>query len=349
MDRVINVAVNGEFARKNGKNAGVQGEANVCTLHITFDESWAGYGKRIVWRDTQGENPVAVILYNSIKDLAEGADPLAFDTDIPMEPLALPGWCSFTIEGYQEEEDGTRRVAMSVSDRLEVKPSDSYYSPAEPTPNQALQLQQEIEDIIPQVTEIVEATQESLDQARETLERAETALNVWEVWNISRMYQPLHKVFRNGSSYICKLANRGVDPEADVAGTVEGLYWLMIASKGDKGEQGPEGPQGMTGKDGAQGPRGEQGIQGPQGLQGPQGPQGVQGEKGDTGATGPQGIQGPVGPEGPAGINGVVLEVSGEIAFGVSEDGILQVYYTGDDPSYYIDEDGHLCVDIEED
>ena len=36
MDRTINVTVTGEFVRKDSKNAGVQGEANVTGLHLSL-------------------------------------------------------------------------------------------------------------------------------------------------------------------------------------------------------------------------------------------------------------------------------------------------------------------------
>lgn len=136
MERTINIDINGQFVRKDNKNAGVMGEGNVATLYITCDDSWRGYGKRIVWRDVNGENPVSVILFET--DSAP-ADPLIYDTTIPAEPMALPGWCSFTIEGYNEV-DGFHKVAMSVSDHLYVEQSDSYYKPAEPTPSQTQQI-----------------------------------------------------------------------------------------------------------------------------------------------------------------------------------------------------------------
>ena len=138
MARIINVEINGQFVKKDSKNAGVMGEGNVTTLHMTFDESWSGYGMRIVWRDANGENPVSVVLLEP-GTVAEGENPIAFDTDIPAEPLALPGWCSFTVEGYKEE-DGVHKVSLSVSDHLFVEQSDSYYKPAEPTPSEAQQI-----------------------------------------------------------------------------------------------------------------------------------------------------------------------------------------------------------------
>lgn len=242
--RTIEVTITGEFISKDTKNAGVQGEGNVTSLHIVMDETWKDYGKRIVWRDALGENPVAVILYNEIDDLLAGVNPLEFDTTIPSEPLALAGWCSFTIEGYFSDEPGS--VAYSVTDHLLVKPNEQLYQPAEPTAGQALQLQAEIEKIIPQVTALVEG-------AMGSLEDTEREMSVWEPWDREREYQPLNKVAWQGRSFICVYPHRGVDPLADTAPSGVGLFWLLIADKGDRGEQGlqgvtgPPGPQGVAG------------------------------------------------------------------------------------------------------
>lgn len=312
MDRIINVAVNGNFVRKDSKNAGVQGEANVTTLHIVLSDDWEEFSKRIIWRDAQGENPVSVLLFNSVEDLVKKKDPLVFDTPIPAEPLALHGWCSFTIEGFRDS--NPTAVSISVSDNLMVQVNDAYNAPAEPTPSQAQQLQTQIDTIVPQVSELV-------GNAIEALEQAEEAVKVWEVWDSEKKYLPLQKVSRLGSSYICVAANVGVDPALDVAGeNGQGDCWLLIASKGDKGDQGAEGPEGLQGIQGLQGQRGEQGERGPQGVQ---------------------------GPPGPRGIDGVSVQTAGMVSFRVTEDGHLMCAYTGDErPDYYINKEGHLCLKI---
>lgn len=389
MDRTINVTVNGEFVRKDSKNAGVQGEGNVTFLHIQLSAEWESFSKRIVWRNALGENPTAILLFNPVSDLLEGKDPLIFDTYIPSEPLAVPGWCSFTIEGFRDSDPSA--VTITLTDYLAVKPNDAYNAPAEPTPTQAQQLQLQIDGIVPQVTESVQAAISALNQAEEDIK-------VWEIWSSATKYMPLQKVSRLGSSYICTAACIGVDPVLDAGDGVQGVCWQLIAAKGDRGEQGPAGPQGNNGPAGAvgapgvagpQGERGEQGIQGlrgergergvqgeigpvgPQGsigLQGLQGIQGEQGKQGDTGPRGPQGIQGPQGaigltgpqgmegptgpagprgPEGPRGIDGVAVATSGMVAFNVTADGILQCSYTGNEqPNYYINAEGHLCLDM---
>ena len=103
MERIIEVKINGQFSSKSSKCAGVRGEGNVTSLRITFDQSWQGYGKRIIWRNAKGLNPVAVIL-----DTQSLIDPensqLGYITYIPPEPLEFAGWCSFTVEGYSEDE-----------------------------------------------------------------------------------------------------------------------------------------------------------------------------------------------------------------------------------------------------
>lgn len=142
--RTIHVTIKGMFVQKDSKNGGVQGEGNATQLHVTFDETWQGYGKRIIWRDAQGENPVSVVLIAAADAAAAGtADTLTYDTPIPAEALALPGWCSFTAEGFQDADDGGGTPAsavFSVRDVLQVMENDSTYSPAEPTPSEAQQI-----------------------------------------------------------------------------------------------------------------------------------------------------------------------------------------------------------------
>lgn len=155
--RTINVEVNGEFIRKDSKNGGVQGEGNATTLHIVFDSTWDGYGKRVIFRDAQGENPVAVPLTKTVQQMVD--DPAnEYDAVIPSEALALPGWLSFTIDGYKEGETGTEpdtkepgEIALTVRDFLKVYENDTAYKPSEPTPSQAQQIMSAVEKIVPDV------------------------------------------------------------------------------------------------------------------------------------------------------------------------------------------------------
>ena len=146
MERQIEVRINGSFADMSHKLAGVQGEGNVTRMRIIFDESWRGFGKRIVWRNALGLDQVSVILG---ADQRDGND-LTYAIMIPPEPLKEPGWCSFVIEGCTEDGGGTASVAVTASGRLEVKPGE-YGAPAEPTAPEALQLQHEIDGLLESV------------------------------------------------------------------------------------------------------------------------------------------------------------------------------------------------------
>lgn len=261
--RIINVTVTGEYVSKDNKNAGVVGEANVTSLNIALDETWTGFGKRIIWLDAEGQNPVAVVLYNTLEEILNGTDELHLVTHIPSEPLAKAGWCSFVIEGFQL--DGTEKVAYTATDKLQVKPNDKTYTPAEPTASQTLQLQKEIDNILPSVVE-------AIGTATENLENAQAAISVWGVWDSSTRYEPLNKCVRYGNSYICTATNINVDPSVDVGTGVEGTYWMLIAAKGDRGGQGNPGLTGLQGVDGVQGNEGEQGNPGENGRQGDTGP-----------------------------------------------------------------------------
>lgn len=322
MDRIINVKVDGEFVKKDSKNAGVQGEGNAAKLHITLSQDWKDYSKRIIWRNALGEHPTAVLLYKSVADLVvtqaeEGGgtetDSLVFDTPIPSEALTEAGWCSFTIEGFEDSEP--TKVHITVTDHLLVKPNDSYNAPAEPTPTQAQQLQTQIDKITEDTAAIV---QEAVD----ALEDAEQDMKVWEPWDDTKTYRPHNKVYRLGSSYICKQTNIDIDPwvDVDAQDRIEGQYWMKIVQKGDRGEKGIDGAKGDPGPQGIQGIQGEQGIPGPQGIR---------------------------GPAGPRGIDGVVVEAGGQIGFSVNAAGHLLVTYSGDTaPAYSLGEDGHLYLEV---
>lgn len=135
--RTIEVRITGMFVHKDDKNAGVQGEGNATQLHITFDATWDGYGKRLIWRNAQGQDPVSLVLAQPEED----TQVRAYTTPIPAEALKLPGWCSFTVEGYRSGAEGEAdSAALTVRDYLQVMENDSYYSPAQPTPTEAQQI-----------------------------------------------------------------------------------------------------------------------------------------------------------------------------------------------------------------
>lgn len=168
--RELRFEVVGEFVQRSGKVAGVQGEGNATTLYLTFDESWDGYSKRLIWRDARGENPTAILLVPDLLTNAGEGDTRSYAHPIPSEPLAVAGWCSVTIEGYKEDEPN--RVAYTVTERLEVKERSGHGSPAEPTPSQAQQLQQGMDKVLGQIVSDANDARQAATTATEQAELA---------------------------------------------------------------------------------------------------------------------------------------------------------------------------------
>lgn len=168
MKRIIEVKVSEDYLTKDGDQAGTQYEANVTTLRITFDESWDGFAKKVLFWDAKGENPVRRIL---TVDMLENVDVdlRVYLCPIPGEALTEAGWCEFVVEGYA---DGKRQ--RTVADKLKVRPaphSDTETEPIDPTPSQAEQLQVQMDAILVEIQRAIHAA----DAADAAMARAESA------------------------------------------------------------------------------------------------------------------------------------------------------------------------------
>lgn len=150
MDRIIEVRVAGNHITKDNNRGGVQGEANVTKLRLTFDPGWDGYAKTVTFWNALHQNPVKRTL---ALDLLENmtASTRVYLCPIPGEALTVNGTMAFTIDGYL---DGVRQ--RTVGAELEVEESlvsDNAGDPADPTPSQAEQLQAQMEGLLPDMQE----------------------------------------------------------------------------------------------------------------------------------------------------------------------------------------------------
>ncbi len=251
----ITITVKGQFITKSSKNAGASGSNNTCNLKFVFDESWQGYGKRVLWRDSKGENLTSIILVPDILGKQE------YSSYVPGNVTASPGWCSFTVEGYYESDP--EKVHKSVKDSLFIDFSETSDEITPITPNEAMQLQAEFEALMPKVKEFLEET-------KNTITSYCNENRVWESYSDEKLYREGNKVTFNGSSYLCIKECLAVSPENDE-------YWFMIAGRGERGQKGNQGPQGIEGLRGEQGQRGEKGDKGDKGEKGEKGDNGING------------------------------------------------------------------------
>lgn len=296
---IINVEVNEQFITKSSKNAGAVGSGNSVKMEITFDESWIGFGKRIIWRDSKNETPTSVLLTPSIENN------LIYETFIPPEATRYEGWCSFTIEGYYE--NLPLKVLKSVRDVLFVEKSEGG-GICVPTQSEVMQLQSEIEGIIPKVSELFLDTKNDLKELGNNL-------SYWGEYSDIEFYKINQKVAYKGASYVCISPCVGVSPENE-------SYWMMIA---DRGIQGSRGLQGI------------QGIQGIKGDKGDKGDKGEPGEKGEKGDKGERGIGGTVVPAN--GFYSFNVDENGDLWVNYPDN--------SNAPDIKINDSGELTIDIE--
>lgn len=311
MPRTINVTVSGQFVKKDSKNAGVMGEGNVTSFRVTFDDSWSGYGKRIVWRNANGGNPISVVLF----DPSSGQETaISYVTKIPAEPLEFPGWCSFTLEGYKDE-DGEHSVSFSVSDHLLVEESDGYNKPAEPTPSLAQQVMEEL-------GKTEEVTRQNVTESKSWAVGG-TGFREGEDSDNSRYYSNLSQERSNESAESARESSEYAESSKESRDESE-KFANESQQHAEESNRAKQSILNMSVSAETVSPFDE-----------------ARAEKGTSGDR--LAIKFYI----PQGYSGATVEASGLYGFHVDEDGYLVLSYTGDNPpAFRIDENGNLIYTI---
>lgn len=156
IDRRIEVKVSGAYLDKDNRNAGVQYESNVTELRIEFDEGWDNYAKTVTFWNALMANPVKRTLTT---DLLEDGSTSVYLVPIPGEALTEAGEMTFVIDGYV---DGKRKRSVSTTLWVSEAPyAEDAAEPSDPTPSQAEQLQEQVDDIIATIAEAKTARDEA--------------------------------------------------------------------------------------------------------------------------------------------------------------------------------------------
>ena len=147
MDRIVEVKVSGSHVWKDSQYAGTQGEANITSLRIEFDEGWDGFTKTITWWDAKGENPTArVLTAAALEDIK--ASTRIYLTPVVPEALAIWGQCMFAIDGYI---NGKRQKSAYTFMVVRPRGNGEDVGIEGVTPSQAEQLQVQIEQLMEQL------------------------------------------------------------------------------------------------------------------------------------------------------------------------------------------------------
>lgn len=321
--RQIYLEVAEEYVKGAGVPIGAAGSYSDVALQIKFSDMWDGLSKHITWLDANGENPTIVYL---TADLYDGE---CYIVPIPAEAKAVAGDVYMSIKGADSS-----KATLSVS--AEFRVLESIYDPnaeesVQPTPTVADQLQVQIDTVLDRIDD---ARVSAIEANESATIASESAYSANEAAN--RAKDSADSILNMTVSAVTGAEGSQAKVTKTIASDVFNLEFSI--PKGDTGDKGDRGEQGLQGIPGPQGERGEKGLTGDKGDRGEIGPQGLQGV---------QGIPGPRGEAGRDGINGVAVATTGYFSFNVSQDGMLSVSYTGDEPpAIALEEDGHIYITI---
>jgi len=116
MQRIIYIDVAGNRARVSARELGTQGEVAATALALTFDASWDGLAKRLLWRSASGAESAYTLL--SPPDAAG-----VYSAAVPALPLSEAGAATLSVEGVETSGGEVARRARSVVLRFRVEPN----------------------------------------------------------------------------------------------------------------------------------------------------------------------------------------------------------------------------------
>ena len=296
----MNIAINvdGQVLTATPAAILVSQSVGVVTFSCTFDDSWAGLTKKVVFKNgcTKKE-----LIYT------DGQAP------VPWEVLQCDGYLWISVVGCA---DGKQQPTAEMDIPLSVGRSGTIQGgpPAEYTPA-----------LWEQAVSLAGAAADAAKAAQAAAEEVASRPTIKGDKGDPGPQGPPGPQGDPGP--VGPQGPQG--PKGDTGDT---------GPQGEPGEQGPVGPKGEPGEQGPVGPKGEPGEQGPKGDTGPQGPAGEDGQtpnvtigtvqtlpaganataeitgttpnlalnlgipKGDPGEQGPKGDTGDTGPQGPAGL-----------------------------------------------
>lgn len=174
MDYRINYPISIEKSHifEDGVAIGAQGSQNSISLTLTFDETWDGLGKIIMWFDARNHDTqiCETVLTSSMR---VDEDPRVYCVPFPQEILAYAGKVAITIEGSETVDNETDVILTTEYGYFRVAPSSNDVQDIDP--------EDEPLTILQQVQNLVEDAEDARDDAETAAQTAtEAAENVEE-------------------------------------------------------------------------------------------------------------------------------------------------------------------------
>lgn len=97
--RIIEIIVNDEYVLGSGVVIGAAGSDNSVILRAKFNDTWLGLNVYATFRDSKGENPVAVLLCPTMVQDSDG-ETVTYDIEVPSGATAIDGKLCVVFSGF---------------------------------------------------------------------------------------------------------------------------------------------------------------------------------------------------------------------------------------------------------
>lgn len=220
--RTIDLTITNEFVKGAGAFVGAAGSHDDVYFRMTFGDMWDGLAKTIVWRNAYRDNPTFTVVTAAY--LEDMSVPNVYLVPIPTEAKQYPGLMGMTIRGAEVEDQLETEATLTVYAEFVVKEShwsDDAAAAADVTPTQAVQLQDQIEDLTNTLLTSIAKTDE-LQDAWDNLEVDAETLAAGEPATVEKTQTDVSVKFTFGIP-------AGRDGAASNA---EGLFYFIVDERG---------------------------------------------------------------------------------------------------------------------
>lgn len=97
--RIIEITVNDEYVLGSGVVIGAAGSDNSVILRAKFNDTWLGLNVYATFRDSKGENPVAVLLCPTMVQDSDGKT-VTYDIEVPSNATSIDGKLCVVFSGF---------------------------------------------------------------------------------------------------------------------------------------------------------------------------------------------------------------------------------------------------------
>ena len=165
--RIIEIIVNDEYVLGSGVVIGAAGSDNSVILRAKFNDKWLGLNVYATFRDSKGENPVAVLLCPTMVQDSDGKT-VTYDIEVPSSSTAIDGklcvvFSGFVVTGTMTYNAGENKYDQLVYRDAVINTTNAYFRVL-PSDFSALDVEDKVEaTLLDQLLGEINAFRDELD------------------------------------------------------------------------------------------------------------------------------------------------------------------------------------------